>query len=68
MAKKRYKVPFYYENYGYIPVEADTPEEAVKLAKKRLKEMDVEEMLELTEYLDQSESIDEEGEPLLMDE
>lgn len=68
MAEKRYKVPFYYESYGYISVEADTPEEAVKLAKKRLKEMDAEEMRELTAYLDQSESIDEEGEPLLMNE
>lgn len=62
----KWKVPFYYESYGYIPVEADTPEEAVRLAQKRLDEMDADEMLEFTEYLDQSEHIDTEGEPLPM--
>lgn len=57
----RYKVPICYEKYGYLPVEADTEEEAVEKVRKRLADMTLQEMDEYVEYLPDSEEVDEEG-------
>lgn len=59
-----WKVGFAYERYGYItvgPDEASTQEEAVEAARKKLEAMGTADMDALTEYMQDSEEIDEEG-------
>lgn len=63
---KIYRIPFAYERYGRIPVEADSPEEAMEIAREALEKMSVSDMEELSGYLEDSESIDEEG--IILDE
>ncbi len=61
---KEWKVGVAYERYGYIKVsreEAKTEEEAVKVAEKKLEEMSVSELEEITEFLEGTEKIDPEG-------
>ena len=56
-----YDVPFAYEMYGRITVEASSKEEAIKIAEEKLDTMTTQEMAENAEYLSDSEEIDEEG-------
>ena len=56
-----YYVPFAYQKYGRIPVEAGSIEEAREKAEEKLKKMGLEEMESYAEYLSDSEEIDEEG-------
>lgn len=58
---KTYRVPFAYERYGYITVEADTIMDAYDKAIDKLDKMTVYEMEENSEYLDLSEEIDIDG-------
>lgn len=57
---KTWKVGIAYQRYGYINVPGDTREEAIKNANKRLEEMSLKEMDRVTDYLQDSEEIDEE--------
>ena len=59
-------VPFAYQKYGRIEVEADSREEAINKAEKLLEDMSVSDMESLSDYLQNSEEIDEEG--LVLDE
>lgn len=60
--KKAYKVPVAYERYGYIIIEgAGSEEEAISMAQAKLEKMTVEELDQVTDYLPDSEEIDEEG-------
>lgn len=59
--KHLYRVPFAYERYGRITVEAESREEAINLAAKELEGMTVSEMEGASDYLENSEEIDEEG-------
>ena len=59
---KSYGIPFAYEMYGRIYVEANSKEEAFEKAQEKLDNMTVKEMEENSEYLSDSEEIDEEGE------
>ena len=61
-----YNVPFAYEMYGRIPVEAKSLPEAFDKAKDQIKRMSATEMATQAEYLLDSEEIDEEG--LVIDE
>lgn len=59
-----WKVGVAYERYGYIEVskdEAKTEKEAIEVAKKKLENMDRDELESITEYLPFSEEIDEEA-------
>ena len=56
---KNWRVAFGYERYGYIDVTAETKEKAIEAARKRMDDMSVDEMEAGTEYLPNSESIDE---------
>ena len=56
-----YYVPFAYQKYGRIPVEANSVKEAREKAEEKLKGMGLEEMESYAEYLSDSEEIDEEG-------
>lgn len=56
-----YQVPFGYEMYGRIEVEADTPEEAFKKAEEKLEKMSVAEMADNASFLEDSEEIDTDG-------
>lgn len=58
---KTWKVPIAYERYGYLEIEAETKEEAVRIAEGRLEEMTVREMDKATAYLEDSEEVDAEG-------
>ena len=58
---KTYKIPFAYERYGRIPVEAECLADAYALAEDKLEEMDSFEMHELSTYLEDSAEIDTEG-------
>lgn len=55
-----WKVAIAYERYGYITVNARTRKDAITAANKKLKDMTLEEMDSVTEYLPDSESVDEE--------
>lgn len=59
-----YAVPFAYEMYGRIEVEASSEEEARKKAEEELVYMSTEDMAERSSYLEDSLEIDEEGEIL----
>ena len=59
-----YKIPFSYERYGYIPVDAKNEDEAYNKAEKILTEMTVAEMDRYADYLPESEAIDREGDTL----
>lgn len=59
--KKTYYIPFAYERYGRMPVDAESKEEAFELAEEKLSSMSVKDMKELTEYLPDSEEIDYDG-------
>lgn len=61
MKKMHYKVPFAYERYGYIDVEADSEEEAAEKAEEKLEELSLAEMESLSDYLPDSEEIDADG-------
>lgn len=65
---KRYKVPFAYERYGYIYVKASSETEAKEKAEEKLLTMGDQEMYELSDYLPDSEEIDEEGEIFEVDD
>lgn len=56
-----YGIPFAYERYGRIYVEADSVEEAKEKAEEVLGRMSLSEMEEITEYLPDSEEIDYDG-------
>ncbi len=58
---KLFKIPFAYERYGKISVEADSKEEAIAKAEKILEEMTVSDMDTISEYLPDSEELDLEG-------
>ena len=61
-----YNVPFAYEMYGRIPVDAKSLSDAFDKAKDQIKRMSATEMATQAEYLLDSEEIDEEG--LVIDE
>ena len=61
MKGKEYEIPFGYQKYGRIPVEADSLEEAFAKAEARLEGMTLEEMEGCAEFLPCSEEIDREG-------
>ena len=61
-----YNVPFAYEMYGRIPVEAKSLSEAFDKANDQIGGMSATEMASHAEYLLDSEEIDEEG--LVIDE
>lgn len=54
-------VPFAYEMYGRIEVEADSMEEAFSNAEEQLRNISVTQMSCLCSYLSDSEEIDVEG-------
>ena len=59
-----WKVGVAYENYGYIKVtkdEAATEQEAIEVARKKLKTMTIYELDEITEPLEETKEIDIEG-------
>lgn len=56
-----YQVPFAYERYGRIEVEANDPSEALTVAAEKLRNMSAQEMDACSSYLEDSEEIDEEG-------
>lgn len=58
--EKEWKVAIAYQRYGYIKVKGKTYEEAIINANKRLEEMTLEEMDKVTDYLPDSEEVDEE--------
>ena len=58
---KTYQIPFAYEHYGRISVEATSLVDAYSMAEDKLAEMTVEDMDAVSEYLDNSEEIDMEG-------
>ena len=58
---KKYFIPYAYEMFGRVPVEAETFAEAVKKAREWLEKASVEEMAEYAEYTDCSEEIDDQG-------
>lgn len=55
-----WKIGISYQRYGYITVPAETREEAIDAANERLQGMSVKEMEEATDYLSDSEMVDEE--------
>lgn len=57
---KNWKVGIAYTRYGYLNVEADTREEAVQKADKWLEGASLADMDEITDYLQDSEEVDEE--------
>ena len=59
--KKTYSIPFAYEKYGRIEVEADSLEAAYDAAEKELEKMDISEMDASSSYSDDSAEIDREG-------
>lgn len=61
-----YNVPFAYEMYGRVLVEAKSLSEAFDKAKDQIKCMSATEMAAHAEYLSDSEEIDEDG--LVIDE
>ena len=58
---KVYGIPFAYERYGRIEVEAESLDEAYKKAEAELNKITLSEMEALAEYLPDSEEIDTEG-------
>lgn len=58
---KKVMVPFAFEMYGYIEVEAKNRDDAHKKAEEILEKMSVSDMLACSDYLQDSEEIDEEG-------
>lgn len=58
---KEFGIPFAFEMYGRIFVDAKTKEEAIEKAQEKLEKMSVSEMIANAEYLEDSEEIDEEG-------
>ncbi len=61
-----YQIPFAYERYGRIEVEAGTLDEAFEKAEEKLAGMSVAEMEDVSEYLLDSEKIDRDG--IVLDE
>ena len=59
-------VPFAYEKYGRIEVDADSKEKALKRAEELLDRMSVSDMEALSDYLQGSQEIDDEG--IVLDE
>lgn len=58
---KEYRVPFAYERYGHVIVEAQSEGEALSKAETMLETMEPSELDALSEYLPDSEEIDREG-------
>lgn len=54
----KWKVGVSYERYGCITVEAETEDQAVKAAEKKLEKMTIEELDKVTEYVPDSEGVD----------
>ena len=59
--KHIYSVPFAYEMYGRIDIDAATEEEALKKAEQELAKMSTEDMHAVSTYLEDSLEVDEEG-------
>ena len=59
-------MPFAYEKYGRIEVDADSKEKALKKAEELLDRMSVSDMEALSDYLQGSQEIDDEG--IVLDE
>lgn len=57
----KFKVPIFYERYGYLPVEADSEEEAYKKAARKVETMTLEEMDRYVDYLPDSAGADPDG-------
>lgn len=55
-----WKVGIAYERYGYITVEAENRNEAIKKAEERLEKMTAGELDTVTDYLPDSEEVDRE--------
>ena len=66
MEEKVFMVPFAFEMYGRMEVEATNLKEAIGKAEEKLEAMSVSEMMSLTSYLENSEEIDYDG--ILTDE
>lgn len=64
-AKQTYMVPFAYERYGRMPVQAHSEKEAWEKAEKQLENMTVSDMDVYAEYLQDSEELDREGDLIL---
>lgn len=62
---KNYKVPCVWQMMGYLYVKADSPENAIRAAKK---EGTICSLPDNGEYLDESFAIDEEGDPIRVSE
>lgn len=58
---KTWKVAIAYERYGYLQIEADSKEDAIRMMEARLKEMSKEDLEDATSYLEGSEEVDPEG-------
>lgn len=58
---KRYQIPFAYERYGYLTVYADSKNAACKKAEAQLNAMKETEMAALSDYLEDSATIDWDG-------
>lgn len=58
---KKYYVPFAYERYGRMEVEATSREEAIDAAEAKLADMTLADMEALTDYLPGSDEIDYDG-------
>ena len=63
MPKMVYKVPVVWASMGYIIVDAESGDEAMKYAKEHLDEFP---LPRNGEYLDDSFEVDEEGEPIMI--
>lgn len=58
---KTYQVPFAYEKYGYVTVEANTILDAYSKAVDKIDKMTISQMEEISKYLEFSEEIDIDG-------
>jgi hypothetical protein len=56
-----FNIPFGFQMYGRISVEAETLKEAYKRAEEKLGNMTTSDMLDNASYLENSENIDEDG-------
>ena len=57
----KYRIPFGYERYGFLFVEAGSVRDAYEKAEEKIHGMSESEMMEMTSYLEDSENIDYEG-------
>ena len=57
----KYYIPFAYERYGRIGVEADSPDEAIDKAKTELSLISETDLDRMSNYLEDSLEVDEDG-------